>query len=138
VTSVRPPSFDAADTAGLFDSKSRTFFSSDCFGALMQAPAETAGDISPSDLRDGQLLWATVDAPWLHRVGDAPFSASLNEGRKMDPELILSSHLPPARLMTDQLRGTLAAAPAATPFVGSDQEALMQMMAQLTGEPVPA
>ena len=134
VTSVRPPSFDAADTAGLYDSKSRTFFSSDCFGALLSGPAQTAGDISASDLREGQLLWATLDAPWLHKVDATVFAASLNEVRKMEPEMILSSHLPPAYRMTEQLLGTLATAPTATPFVGPDQEALQQMLAQLTGE----
>ena len=134
VTSVKPPSFDAADTAGLYDSKSRTFFSSDCFGALLQGPAETAGDISAADLREGQLLWATLDAPWLHKVDDKAFAASLNEVRKMEPERILSSHLPPAYRMTEQLVGTLATAPTATPFVGPDQAALQQMMAQLTGD----
>jgi flavorubredoxin len=134
VTSVKPPSFDAADTAGLYDSKSRTFFSSDCFGALLAGPAQTAGDISPSDLREGQLLWATLDAPWLHKVDTTTFAASLKEVRKMEPEMILSSHLPPAYRMTEQLLGTLAAAPTATPFVGPDQAALIQMMAQLTGD----
>lgn len=134
VTSVKPPSFDAADTAGLYDSKSRTFFSSDCFGALLAAPAQAAGDISPSDLREGQLLWATLDAPWLHKVDATRFAASLDEVRKMDPDMILSSHLPPARRMTDQLLSSLAAAPEATPFVGPDQAALQQMLAQLTGD----
>lgn len=134
VTSIQPPSFDAADTAGLYDSKSRTFFSSDCFGALLSGPAEAAADISAADLEAGQLLWATVDSPWLHKVNDATFAASLNQVRKMEPEMILSSHLPPARRMTDRLLGTLAKAPAATPFMGPDQAALEQMMAQLTGD----
>lgn len=134
VTSIKPPSYDAADTAGLFDSKSKTFFSSDCFGALLSSPAETAADISATDLREGQLLWATIDAPWVHKVADATFAASLNEVRKMEPERILSSHLPPAYRMTEQLLSTLAAAPAAIPFVGPDHEALQQMLAQLTGE----
>ena len=134
LTSIKPPSYDAADTAGLFDSKSKTFFSSDCFGALLSGPAQAAGDISPSDLRDGQLLWATVDAPWVHKVDANTFAASLDEVRKMEPEMILSSHLPPAHRMTEQLINTLAAAPAATPFMGPDQAALQQMMAQLTGD----
>ena len=138
LTSVRPPSFDAADTAGLYDSKSKTFFSSDCFGALMSAPAETAGDIGEAELREGQLLWATIDAPWVHKVDSASFAASLNEVRKMEPEMILSSHLPPALGMTEQLLSTLATAPSATPFVGPDQAALMEMLAQITGDPARA
>ena len=61
-------------------------------------------------------------------------AASLNAIRQMDPELILSSHLPAARGMNERLLGTLATAPNATPWVGPDQEALMQMMAQITGD----
>ncbi len=53
----------------------------------------------------------------------------------MGPETILSSHLPPARGMTEQLLSSLAAAPTATPFVGPDQAALMEMLAQVTGDP---
>ena len=135
LTSVRPPSFDAPDTAGLYDSKSKTLFSSDCFGALLPGPAETAGDVAESDLREGQLLWATLDAPWLHKVDPTTFAASLNEIRQMGPETILSIHLPPARGMTEQLLSSLASAPAATPFVGPDQAALMEMLAQVTGDP---
>jgi flavorubredoxin len=134
LTSVRPPSFDAADTAGLYDSKSKAFFSSDCFGALLPGQAEAAGDIEESELRDGQLLWATIDSPWLHKVDSTTFAASLNEIRQMDPELILSSHLPAARGMTEQLLSSLAAAPDATPFEGPDQEALMAMLGQITGD----
>lgn len=134
VTSVQPPSFDAADTAGLFDSKSRTFFSSDCFGALLQGPAQTAGDISPAELRAGQLLWATIDSPWVHRIDEKTLAASLDSVRKMEPEMIRSSHLPPAHGMTGQLIGTLAEAPGATPFMGPDQAALQAMLAQLTGD----
>ena len=138
LTSLRPPSFDAADTAGVYDSKSKTLFSSDCFGALLSGPAEAAGDIAESELRDGQLLWATVDSPWLHKVDATTFAASLNEVRAMEPTTILSSHLPAAHGMTEQLLSSLAAAPAATPFVGPNQAALMEMLSQVTGDPVPA
>jgi flavorubredoxin len=137
LTSVRPPSFDAADTAGVYDSKSKTFFSSDCFGALLEGPAEAAGDIAESERRAGQLLWATIDSPWLHKIDSSTFKASLDEIRAMEPETILSSHLPAAHGMTDELLATLATAPSAEPFMGPDQEALMQMLAQVTGDPVP-
>ncbi len=130
LTSVRPPSFDAADTAGVYDSKSEAFFSADCFGALLSGPARAAGDIPPSELREGQLLWATIDAPWLHSVDSTTFAASLDQVRQMNPELILSGHLPPARGITEQLVGVLAAAPTATPFVGPDQDALEEMLAR--------
>jgi flavorubredoxin len=128
LTSVRPPTFDAADTAGLYDGESRAFFSSDCFGALVSAPAQAAADIPPAALREGHLLWATIDAPWLHSVDSTAFAASLDQVRRMGPELVLSSHLPPARHMTEELLAVLAAVPAATPFVGPDQKALEAML----------
>ncbi|MEN6545317.1 MAG: MBL fold metallo-hydrolase [Armatimonadia bacterium] len=128
LTSVKPPTFDAADTAGAYDSKSRAFFSADCFGALLLGPAQTAADVPPEELEQGHLLWSTIDAPWLHSVDRTIFAASLDKVRQMDPELILSSHLPPARGMTEQLLSTLAAVPGAKPFVGPDQEALQQML----------
>jgi hypothetical protein len=47
---------------------------------------------------------------------------------------VLSSHLPAAAgAMTDQLLASLAAAPTSQPFTGPDQQALEQMLAQMTG-----
>jgi hypothetical protein len=129
LTSIKPPSYDAADTAGFYDSGSKAFFSSDCFGALLSGPAQAAADIPVPDLEKGQLLWATVDAPWLHGVDRSAFAASLDQVRRMEPDLVLSSHLPPARGMTERLLEVLAAAPDAAPFVGPDQAALEQMLA---------
>jgi hypothetical protein len=53
----------------------------------------------------------------------------------MDPKLILSSHLPaaPGR-MTDRGLASLPPACAARPFVGPNQAALEQMLAQMTGD----
>jgi hypothetical protein len=133
LTAVRPPSFDGPATTGFFDSRSNAFFSSDCFGALMQAPAQDARDIPEADLSAGQTLWATVDAPWLHKVDSRRFETELLEIHRRAPELVLSAHLPPARGMTEGLLRTLAMAPSAPAFVGPDQEALQQLLSQITG-----
>jgi hypothetical protein len=134
LTAVRPPSFDAPETTGLHDSKTGAFFSSDCFGALLQSPAFDAADISEQELVAGQTLWSTIDAPWLHSVDPRVFGSALDSIRQMDPKVVFSSHLPPARGMNEHLLKTLAAAPAATPFVGPDQAALEAMLAEMTGE----
>lgn len=135
LTAVKPPSFDAPETTGFYDDKSGTFFSSDCFGALTSSPAgQQAADIPDQELADAQTLWATIDAPWLHKVDQAAFARELNNIRRMEPKMILSSHLPAAHGgMTEQLLKTLAAAPAAQPFVGPDQVALQEMLAEMTG-----
>lgn len=132
LTAVKPPSFDAPETAGFYDDKSGAFFSSDCFGALMSSPEQNAGDIPKEDLREGQTIWATIDAPWLHSVERATFARALEGVRQMSPKVVLSAHLPPAQGMTEQLLATLAAAPEADPFVGPNQAALEEMLAQMT------
>ncbi|MFB3880878.1 MAG: MBL fold metallo-hydrolase [Armatimonadota bacterium] len=129
ITAVKPPSYDSPETVGFHDPKSNAFFCADCFGALMLEPADSAAAIGAAKLQEGSTKWATVDAPWLHVVDRAAFGRSLDRVREMKPELVLSSHLPVARGMTEQLLGHLAAAPDAAPFVGPDQPALEAMLA---------
>jgi glyoxylase-like metal-dependent hydrolase (beta-lactamase superfamily II) len=134
LTAVKPPIFDNPSTTGFYDDKSGVFFSSDCFGALLQAVPQNAGDISDGDLRQGQIVWATIDSPWLHKVDRGAFARELDSIRKMAPKMILSSHLPAAPgHMIERLLGSLSAAPEAQPFVGPDQAALEQMLKQMTG-----
>ena len=135
LTAVKPPSFDAPETTGFYDDRSGGFFSSDCFGALMpSSPGQNAADIPEQELRDGQTLWATIDAPWLHKVDRGIFAAELKKIGQMEPKIVLSSHLPPADgRMTQRLLDTLASAPQAQPFVGPDQAGLQAMLAQMTG-----
>jgi len=132
LTAVRPPAFDNPVTTGLFDDKTHALFSSDCFGALLQAVPENAADLSDDELRQAQVFWATVDSPWLHRVDPAALAVDLDAVRRIDPTLVLSSHLPAAPgSMIDRLLGSLEAVPAADPFVGPDQVALEQLLAQM-------
>jgi flavorubredoxin len=128
LTAIQPPSFDSPETTGFFDPKAAAFFSSDCFGALLSEPAGNAADIGSAKLREGLIRWATVDAPWLHLVDRAVFGQRLNRVREMAPKLVLSSHLPLASGMTEELVQYLAAAPDAEPFVGPDQPALEAML----------
>jgi hypothetical protein len=68
---LRPPLFDNPATVGVYDDRSRTFFSSDCFGAPVSTAAYATGtdvaDIPDDELRDGQLLWASIDSPCTYR-----------------------------------------------------------------------
>lgn len=93
---VKPPVFDNPCTTGFHDKTPGVFFSSDCFGALLRAVPENAAEIPEQDLRDGQVLWATIDSPWLHKVDRHGFAVELDAIRSIAPTLILSNHLPPA------------------------------------------
>ena len=129
----RPPAFDNPSTTGFYESSSRTLFSSDCFGALLADVPENAADLSEEALREGQVFWATVDSPWLHKVDESALAGELKAIRAMEPDLILSSHLPMAPAsMTERLLASVAATPNAQPFVGPDQAALEEMLKTMT------
>lgn len=126
---IKPPSFDAPETTGLFDGTTGALFSSDSLGALIGSPHALASDLDANELREGLIAWAGIDAPWLHRLDNQRFEASLSELRALAPGLVLSSHLPPAYDMLDTLLGHLRLAKEAKAFVGPSQEALDQMLA---------
>ena len=134
LTAVRPPAFDNPITTGLRDDRSGIFFSSDCFGALLEEVPECVEELADEELRRGQVFWATVDSSWLHTVDRALFAAELDRIRALEPTMILSSHLPAAPgTSTERLLGALAEVPDAPAFVGPDQAALEQVLAGLTG-----
>lgn len=132
---LRPPSFDAPETSGLFDQRTRALFPADSFGALLDAPVPTAAEIPPEDLREDLVTWSTVDAPWLHAVDEGKYGRTLDFVRRLEASAVLSSHLPPAIGMADTLLAYLAAARSAPPFVGPDQSDLVAMMAAGAREP---
>jgi len=130
LTAVAPPSFDAPETTAVFDGRGRTLFSADCFGALMSAPAEHAADIPAGELQEGLRGWSAVDAPWLQWVADVRFHERLEAVSRLGAQSVYSSHLPPAAGMTDFLLRTLDDSRNAPAFVGPDQAAMEQMLAQ--------
>ncbi len=134
LTAVKPPAFDNPITTGFHDDRSGALFSADCFGALLADVPQRAEDLSEEDLHQGQVFWATVDSPWLHKVDRGLFAKELDGLRALSPALVLSSHLPAAEgASLSRLLATLESVPDAPAFVGPDQPALEQMLAQMTG-----
>ncbi len=133
LTGRRPPLFDNPATVGFLDSLSGAFFSSDCWGApLSSADLATAPDVravDPEERRAAQLLWASVDSPWVHLVDPTAYAASVDEVRRLAPASVLSTHLPPATGVDDALFEMLHEAPAGPEFIGPDQQALEAMLA---------
>ena len=139
----RPPVYDSPATTGFYDLRTGTCFTSDCFGSPVasedQAGVDDITTLPADDLLAGQLLWATVDSPWVTSVDRAAFRASLQPLRQLDPSVVLCTHLPPAHAAIDQLLDTLETAPDANPFVGPDQAALERLLAELEpGVPEPS
>jgi hypothetical protein len=93
---VRPPYYDAPETMGFFEESSRALFSADAFGALLPAPVETLAEVSGNDLRDGLVGWSSVDAPWLANTDTSALGGIIGDLHDLDPEVVLSGHLPVA------------------------------------------
>jgi hypothetical protein len=122
----RPPVYDAPETMAAFDTRSRHLFTSDCFGAVMQEPAEVAAAIAPDALHEGLSLWSRVDAPWLAQLGREQLATACRPLLELRASQILGTHLPPATGLDERLYAGIAAAREAPPFVGPDQMALDQ------------
>ncbi len=130
LTAVRPPLFDNPTTIGIYDNKSEAFFSADCFGAVIASPVYHADDIGEDRLAQGMISWAGGDSPWVHMVEAGVLGQALDRIRRMAPKIILSSHLPPAQGKNEQFLEWVARVPASPPFVGPNQTALEQILAQ--------
>lgn len=126
---VQPPCYDAPETMGVFDGRTRHLFSADCFGALLAEPADSTQDMTHAALREGIFAWSAIDAPWLRLLGAAQLAAAVSALRGLAPAAVLGSHLPPAIGMSDALFEILIAARYAHPFTGPDQAAMDRMMA---------
>lgn len=134
LTAVKPPTFDNPITTGFRDDKTGVLVSSDSFGALLQEVPQSAADLSDEALTEGQVFWATVDSPWLHKIDRGMFKKELDGIQQMQPSMVLSSHLPAAPGdMMPRFVASLMAAPDAPPFAGPDQAALEAMLAEMTG-----
>lgn len=94
---LRPPYYDAPETIGFFDEKERILFAADSFGALLPDAAEEAGDIGDEKLREGLVSWSSIDAPWLASTDKDGLGRTLSAIERLDPDALLSGHLPVAR-----------------------------------------
>jgi len=125
----RPPYYDAPETRGFFDTKTRTLFTADAFGALLPDPAEDARAIAPGVLKEGMSIWAGIDAPWLGSLDGSAFGKTLDRIARLDPAAIISGHLPEAAGMTETLVGYLDGIRAAGPSDGPDHALIDQVVA---------
>jgi hypothetical protein len=57
------------------------------------------------EVRDLQLLWASIDSPWVHNIDPTRFRATVDPLRAMGASAVFSSHLPPVQ-QPDDLDGS--------------------------------
>ncbi len=130
IVPLKPPYYDAPETTGFFDTRSRVLFSADAFGALLEAPAEEAAAIDPEALREGMLGWAAIDAPWLGTADPGRFGTLLRHIERLDPVAVVSGHLPVARGITRRLTGNLNDALRGGTFAVPDHDTFERLLAE--------
>ncbi len=138
LTAFRPPLFDSPATMGLYDDKNEAFFSSDCFGAFIPEPVQDAADVPPEALSEGFSVFNRANHPWVHLTDATKFGRVLRTVEEMNPQIILSAHLPPARGRTDEFLRTLATLPDLEPFEGVNQAEVEAIMAQVNAGIAPS
>lgn len=124
----RPPVFDNPGTIGFFDRSSGVMFTSDFLGGVMPsselALADDVASIAEDDVVAGQLVWGSVDAPWIHTTDEGKLAKNLEAVRAFEPSIVLSTHLPPIRGTVDAHLKTIARLPANEPTMLPDQAVL--------------
>jgi glyoxylase-like metal-dependent hydrolase (beta-lactamase superfamily II) len=126
---LKPAYYDAPETVGFFDTRTRVLFSSDAFGTLLQQPEDEAAAIRPEAFFEGLAAWTAIDAPWLGMIDRAAFGRVLAGIERLNPSAIISSHLPVARGITGELLGHLNRAIASDKMATLDHAAVEQLMA---------
>ena len=129
---LKPPYYDAPETTGFFDTRTRVLFSADAFGALLPAAETDAAAIDRDTLRDGMLAWAAIDAPWLATADPRAFGGLLRNIERLDPSAIISGHLPVARGVTGRLTKNLNDALAGGSFAVPDHDTFERLIAEAT------
>ncbi|HVL89205.1 MAG TPA: MBL fold metallo-hydrolase [Actinomycetota bacterium] len=132
---IRPPLFDNPGTVGFYDRTSGVLFSSDFLGGVMpsmdHAYADDITEVPDSDVATGQLLWGSVDAPWVHNADEAKFGRDIDMVRACDPKIVLSTHLPPIRGNVDAHLKTVSKLPSSAPTMLPDQAVLEAAMSEI-------
>lgn len=132
---VRPPLFDSTATSAVFDTKTETLFSSDCFGAFMPNVATSADELPEDKFYEGLRLFNRANHPWVSWVDKDKFAASLELIATLGAKTIASTHGPVAKNRAEKHLRALADLPSADPWMPPDQATLMELMKKAGGPP---
>ena len=138
LVAVRPPFFDNPTTRGLFDARTRAYWSVDSFGANVPHAAEDAADLDRAVWREGVLLVNRLKHPWHLWLDQSKFHAHLDRVQKLSIEVIPSCHGPAIHgSMVDQTFELLRRVPDVPTWIEPGQDFLGAVIATAAAEPAP-
>lgn len=94
LVALQPPTYDAPATRGLFDTKSRVYWASDSFGALVPHHVDYASDLPLEGFQIGFAGFNRLMAPWVAMADHRKFADSVHAVRTLDASCIASAHGP--------------------------------------------
>ncbi len=100
---LKPVCYDAPETMGFFDTRTRVLFAADAFGAPLQVPQKDAAAIPAAELLDGMAAWAALDMPALGMSDRSVLHRLFAAHERLNPAAVISAHLPVARGMMGTL-----------------------------------
>jgi glyoxylase-like metal-dependent hydrolase (beta-lactamase superfamily II) len=130
LVAVRPPCFDAPETTGLFDTRSRSLFAADSFASLL---LDDGPGMDEADIAAGMLAWARVDNPWLADIDPRRLGMRLQAMAAMEPDRVLTAHLPSDWCAFEPLAAMLCDAQAA---MAREDQPLPSRRSALAGGPL--
>lgn len=117
ITFIRPPSYDSPSTISVYDDHTGALFAADSFGTILPEVVEDAVDAVKSDYLAGMALFTRANAPWTALVDPRKWERSLDEVRRLRPELVFSAHAPTAARRTELLLDTVRDVPHMDPWL---------------------
>lgn len=132
LTAVRPPFFDSPTTRGLYDAKSRVYYSADSFGAFVPHHVEYASDLSETDWREGLLALNRVNHPWHIWVDEGKWAAHVKAVQSLRMSAIVTAHGPSIRkAMIEESFRLIREVPRMGPWPEPTQEDLELLLSQV-------
>lgn len=91
---LRPPMYDCPSTVAIFDSKTRTLFSSDAFGAFVPVLTTHFADQVAEFALEGMSTFCRANSPWISETQPDRYLATLKSLDSLEPSWVLSGHFP--------------------------------------------
>lgn len=94
LVALRPPTFDSPTTRGLYDTKTRVYWATDSFGALVPHHVDAAADLPLEAFQSGFSWFNRTMAPWVALAEQRKFGDSVKAVRALDAACIATCHGP--------------------------------------------
>jgi flavorubredoxin len=94
IVALRPPTFDAPTTRGVFDTRSRVYYASDSFGAVVPHHVDKAGDLAGEAWKQGLVGFNSLLSPWAAIADPVRFADRVKAVQSLAADAIATCHGP--------------------------------------------